>query len=382
MNNFDVLIVYSGSIALSAGDKSYKGTSPFRKSSRRSNYNNAYAFFLKTCRKQGLKAALSTTSDITDSGTCSSYWTYKSGSWSKNRKSCYSTQIFDKFSPLKGSKRAQRKMLFSSKEVKPFNNTYLSSLFFDKFETYKNLPSFTIPTVEISGKSKQEIGKSIKELRAISKKQLSRGDYSKAIIVKDRFGAGGNHIYKITKNYLKEIHELINAKNVTYILQPYVKFTQGFSYKDYTTATDIRLIYHNNEIIQTYIRMAKEDDFRCNEHQGGKLLYVKLSDIPKKVIKYSQKISSKLQQNNSLYALDFIVSDNGNIFFLEGNIGPGLDWDLSRKKNELMSKKLIGSIVDEIGRRVERLQSKTTRYQLRKYPSQTNDYQIAPAIAT
>jgi len=50
--------------------------------------------------------------------------------------------------------------------------------------------------------------------------------------------------------------------------------------------------------------------------------------------------------------LDFIISNSGNIYLIEANTGPGLDWNLSIKKNEIESKKLIRIIVKEIARRI------------------------------
>ena len=356
--DFDVLVVYSGNIAISAANGSTDELMPFAISSGRANYNVAYAYFLETCEEFGLKAAFSTSADIVDAGTCKSYWLYKDKTWKKVEEPCYSRQIFDKFSPRNREMRRQHELLFSSDLIRPFNDPYLHSLFFDKFKTYKRLSNFAIPTVAINDESKTGIAQAVRKLQALASRDLVGKDFTPAIVVKDRFGSGGDNIFKVTKNYTNEITALIQARrDLSFIIQPFMQFENGYSYKNNATATDIRLIYQNGKIIQTYIRMAKANDFRCNEHKGGTLLYVNLKEIPEKVLRLSERIADELQQNNSLFALDFIVSDIGKVYFLEGNIGPGIDWNLAMKKNERLSKELIRGIVGELAFRVDQMRS-------------------------
>lgn len=351
---FDVLVVYSGSIALSA-NRPENIKLPFRQTKVRNHYNNAYAYFLESCEDLGLSAAFSTSSDIIDAGTCNSYWQYTKGSWKKVRKACFSKQIFDKFSPITHKKIRGRNLLFSADEVQPFNNEYLASLLSDKLETYKRYPNETIPTVVVDGTSQEAVNMAIKKLRSLLKEHRNTADFTKGIIVKDRFGSGGNNIYKVNSRFASTITEIVKRKNsLSFVLQPFVKFQNGYSYDEVTTATDIRLIYQNSKLVQTYIRRAKTDDFRCNAHQGGSSLYVKFKDVPKKVLVEAKKIATDLSFENSLFALDFIMSDLGNVYFLEGNIRPGIYWDLNSKIEERMSKKLISGITTEIALRISR----------------------------
>lgn len=367
-NVFDVLVVYSGSIALSA-NRPAKVKLPFRQTKVRNHYNNAYAYFLESCENLGLTAAFSTSSDIVDAGTCKSYWRYSDGTWKKFRKACYSTQIFDKFSPITHKKIRGRNLLFSSDAVQPFNNEYLASLLSDKLETYKRFPKETIPTVVIDGTDIEAVNKAIKKLRSLLKGHQNSEDFTRGIIVKDRFGSGGNNIYKISNNFTVKIAEIVKKKSsLSFVIQPFIKFQNGYSHKGVTTATDIRLIYQNSKLVQTYIRRAKTDDFRCNAHQGGTSLYVNFKDIPKKVLTEAKKIAIDLSFENSLFALDFIQSDAGNVYFLEGNIRPGIYWDLNSKKEERMSKKLIGGITSEIALRVNKTNIELERQDLSIFP--------------
>ncbi len=125
---FDVLIVYSGKNAISADTAENKIVAPFY-----NNLNIFYGYFLQTCRKNNLNAALTTSVDIVGPGRCRSYWLFKDNHWFKVKKIGYSRLIFDKLSPINRQYRASRKLLFSSEEVRPFNQPDLFQLFFDCF---------------------------------------------------------------------------------------------------------------------------------------------------------------------------------------------------------------------------------------------------------
>ena len=170
--------------------------------------------------------------------------------------------------------------------------------------------------------------------------------------MKDRFGAGGRHVYKFKSGESQNMLAAMERNtHVSYIIQPFAMFDKGFSYKKCLASTDIRLIYLKGKIVQSYIRVAKSGDFRCNEHQGGLLTYLSLDEIPASLVAKSSLIAKLLNKKCSLYSLDFIMSNSGVPYLLEGNTGPGLDWNMSLKKNEREAKKLIRMVVRELGAR-------------------------------
>jgi len=348
-NVFDILIVYTDKLATSPNALSLDAVFPFAKDSGYESYNTVYGYFLKICEKSGLKAAFSTSNDIIGAGRCQGFWVYKNNSWQKNKNVCTSTIIFDKFSPINKRIRKSRSLLFSSKESIPFNNPYIFELFFDKQKTYEKFHQFSIPTVTISGKSAENVRQAYKKLRGLTKKHPNNKDFSNCFIVKDRFGAGGKYVYKFKSNQVNNIVKTLQRhKNRSFVIQPEVIFDKGYLYNKIQGPTDIRLIYLEKKIIQTYIRTAKKGEFRCNEHRGGSLKYIGKDDIPTGVISMSNKVSEILSKSDSLYALDFIISNNGNTYLLEGNTGPGLDWDLSNSKNRLEAQRLIRMIVNKL----------------------------------
>jgi glutathione synthase/RimK-type ligase-like ATP-grasp enzyme len=228
-------------------------------------------------------------------------------------------------------------------------------VFFDKQKTHTMLGAFTIPTVSIKRDKAGSIQKAIIRLKQEILAHPYHKDFSKKMILKDRYGAGGNSIYFITTfNQEKQIYEVMNNdKKTSFILQPFAQFDNGFGYKDYSGIIDTRVIFLNNKIIQSYIRMAKKNDFRCNIHQGGTLSYIPVEDIPLRVRHVAEKIVTVLDEDKALFALDFMTSNTGHVFLLEGNCGPGINWDLSLKDDKKMSKKLIRAIVKSIGIRTQ-----------------------------
>ena len=353
ITNFDVLIVYSEKLANSASSVSEDISAPFPKGSNNESYNLVYGYFLKTCQKNNLKAAFTTSADIVGPGKCQSYWLFENNAWIKVQKVAFSKLIFDKFSPIGKNRKIRRNLLFSSKRTKPFNDPHLFDICFDKQKTYEALSGFSIPTVTIKDSTRQGVIKAQKLLKEKITKHQNRNDFSEDVVIKDRFGAGGLNVYKFGNDQTEMMLAIVKKYNSkSFVIQPFVKFDKGFSFQNSSKPTDIRLIFLGQKMIQVYIRIAKKGDFRCNEHAGGLLKYISKSEIPLEIKKSSKRIANTLNKKFSLYALDFIVSNSGNIYLLEANTGPGLDWNLSVKENEIEAKKLIRIIIKEISKRV------------------------------
>ncbi|MEA2004533.1 MAG: ATP-grasp domain-containing protein, partial [archaeon] len=267
--------------------------------------------------------------------------------------------IFDKFTPNNIEQKNRLKLLTSSKSVYIFNNKKRKDVFQNKLNTYKQFKEFAIPTVEITDPSKQKIVLAKTQLDNLLKKHGYSADFNKKYIIKDKTGAGGFKIYKVDfdKFGFKEIKKHYESdkkdqKILSYILQPFIDCNKGFSFGKYCGLIDLRLMLLNRKIIQAYIRIAKKGDFKCNIHQGGNLVYIPIKKIPKDVLTMTEKIIKKLDKvsglKHSLYALDFMRSNDGNLYFIEGNSNPGLIWAYHNKKDEKKSKELANSIINEL----------------------------------
>lgn len=348
-----MLIVYAEGMAISSYDKSNKSATPFDINKKNKDYNEVYGYFLETCEKLGLKAAFTTSADIIGPGFCRSFWTYKGGKWIKNSSPCFSKLIFDKFSPKRVGTKKRRELLFSDINIKPFNNLDLYNLFFDKQKTFDKLHDFAIPTVSVGESNLVNMDIACQKLVNLMLVHCGINDFNSDVIMKDKFGSGGKGIYKFKINKRQKMVNIAQKHpDVTYIIQPFVKFDTGFLFKDNLESADIRLIFLGGKIVQSYIRVAKVGDFRCNEHQGGLLTYLNLNEIPLDVVNKANEVAKILDKKCSLFTLDFIVSNSGNAYLLEGNTGPGLDWNISLPQNEIEAKRLINLIVGELLNRV------------------------------
>jgi len=355
---YDVIVVYSEFIANSARDKQYREKSPFSFKFRYRIYNDSYRYFFLRCKKMGIKVAFATSKDIIAPGLFQSFWTYDE-EWVRNYGRAYSRVLFDKFTPYTIKQKNKLKLLTSSKAVYTFNNKKMKDIFQNKLNTYKYFKEFAIPTVEITNHSKRELILAKTKLDKLLKRHRYRVDFNNSYIVKNKTGAGGFRIYKVDfdkfdfKKIMKRYElDKKDKKILSYIVQPFINCNKGFSFGKYYGLIDLRLILLNHKIVQTYIRIAKKGKFACNEHRGGNLVYMPIKIIPKDVLNMTRKIikklDAKLNLKHSLYALDFMRSNNGNLYFIEGNTNPGIDWNHRKKINEIKSKELISLIVNEL----------------------------------
>ncbi len=348
IDTLDVLVVYSASMATSASVTDSQSKHPFLLSSKQAGYNLPYAYLLQNCDLNGMKAGFTTSKDIVGPGTCKNYWTSSSGKWKKVASSAQSLHIFDKVSPVSPVRSAERQLLLSDASIIPFNDKELFLLFCDKLQTFKKLSEYAIPTVGFGSNSNRTIAAAINRLRKLIRKARFTADFSEKFVLKNRFGAGGNHVYQITDDFLPAISTIMMQNpTIQFVLQPFLLFDQGYEYNNRRTSTDIRLLFHHDTLFQCYLRMAKPDDFRCNEHQGGQLVYIEKAEVPVSVQVIAEKIVKKINKPNALFALDFAISNAGKVYLVEGNIGPGIDWDVTKEINEKKSKQLIRKIVKE-----------------------------------
>ncbi len=340
---FDIMIIYDAHLAHSAADSTYLETTPFAKKSVYYNCNAAYQYFIQYCTHLGLRAAFTTTGDINIAGQFNSVWLY-TNKWKRYNNIARTKVIFDKFSNLLPHNRAVYKLLTSVKKPLPlFHNQAMRILFDDKLETFLHFPDYSIPTVKIKTLTKTAFIKARATLKALCKKHPYRNDFTSTLVIKDQFGFGGNNIYKITHE--DDFYKILFITSTTFVLQPLIQ-ASGFTIGEYTGNTDLRVILFNDKIIQSYLRIAKAGDFRANAQQGGKIMYLKLKQIPADVLKMTKGITKLLPVKTAFYALDFIKSNNGNLYFIEGNNRPGLNWYDNEDKKR--AKQLIRLLVKDL----------------------------------
>jgi len=358
VTTYDVIIVYSSYNPNNATDAADLGKFPFSSQGDCDIYNDSYSYFLLQCKKMGLSAAFATSDDIIGPGLFQNFWTYDK-EWVRNEGKIFSQVLFDKFTPATVEQENQLQLLTSSESIYMFNNRKITALFQNKLDTFNYFTDFAIPTVEIADPSPEEMMVAKTTLDKLLDKHRHGADFNEWYIIKDITGAGGFNIHKVAfdKPGFKEIlenHALgeKNKEGLSYILQPFINCDNGFSFEEHNWPIDIRVILLGTNIMQTYIRIAEEGKFECNIHQGGKLFYISQENMPPEVLEMSKKIvkilDTKIDLKHSLYALDFMQSNDGNVYFIEWNDTPGIIWENENQIDEEKSKELIDIIINEL----------------------------------
>ena len=342
---FDIMIVYDAHSAYSAADFAYHESAPFAARGKYFHCNDTYQYFIRYCKQQGLSVALTTTNDIDAKGQFQSFWTY-ANHWQRHPGMATAKVIFDKFSNLTPHNCQVHKFLITALKPLPiFHNQAMRILFDNKLKTYQQFPRYAIPTVKVDSLTKASIRQAKNALCALCDHHPYRDDFNADLVLKDQFGMSGNKIFKITND---EDFSTVPADPTThFVLQPFIK-ASGFTIAQCTGSSDLRVIICNNTIIQGYLRVAKAGEFRANALQGGKLVYLALDQIPKDVLKMVADIKQHLPSKTALYALDFIKSSHGHLYFIEGNNRPGLIW--FDKEDETRAKQLIHLVVQNLKR--------------------------------
>ena len=348
---FDVLIVYTSNIAISASSKSTIDSAPFPVTSKYFECNDSYGYFIETCQKNKMTVAFTTSADIIGAGKAKSYWVYENKKWVPVKRNCYAQQIFEKFQPVNSFQQHKRELLFSASHIQPFVDKNLNNIFADKQLIYETFLEFSIPTVTISDNSSVGIQYSIDELNELVEKHPNRNDFLPYLIMKDKFGSGGINVFRITSNFPAEIDKILKKnRDTSFVLQPFVKFDKGFQYKNNEGFTEVRFLQHGKETVQIYLSVASKDTFICNQNGGS--IPLKKGEIPQAMYSLSKKIIKKLKNSHDIFALDFIMSNNGNVYLLEANSSPGVVWHEDLPEDVKLKKKTMNVIAKELARRV------------------------------
>lgn len=327
---YDLLVVYTPRKARSA-NKCHMDA-PFSKKSN--GYNDTYSYFLMKCRESGIKAAFATSNDIIGPGLVQGFWTYGK-KWKKNLHKAYSGTIFDKF------RDSKKRKLLSFKSVYIFNRK-TARFFSDKLRTYNLFREFSVPTASINSISKKGLLLAKRRLDRLSRK---RGISSREYLIKDRFGSQGYGIFKTDlnpgslNNLLAQLRMFTRSdRPASYILQPFINCDNGFAIGKHSGFIDLRIIILNRRIVETYIRIARKGDFRNDGMNGGRLVFIPRKSVPGDVARMANRIRGIIDKEcpkNHFYALDFIRSNDGKTFLVEGNSKPGITWAFGQNSPDM-----------------------------------------------
>ncbi len=344
LQQFDLLIVLDERSAKSAADTLYYEPAPFPDASTYFRSNASYEYFLKYCKSVGLRAAFSTTADIIGPGLFRSYWVYTNG-WRRILQSAQTSFVFDKFSATDYRNVSTAKVLLSGEEpVRLFHRDVIRDTFDNKLNTFVNFPDHAIPTSQITIHSNESITAAKTDLAEQIVVHPNASDFTDTYILKDQFGSGGANIYLINDD-ADYVALRTEHPTTSFILQPFIETSQS-RFEEHTGRIDLRAILLNGEIVQSFIRIAKAGEYRANAYRGGTLVYIDVDQIPEEVVSKVESIKQRLPIADTVFALDFIQSNSGNYYLVEGNSMPGLNWFVP--ENAKHARKLMRLIINSI----------------------------------
>lgn len=253
--------------------------------------------------------------------------------------------IFDKFSNQETyNAKYDARLRANPNGVRYFHDARIREIFDNKLKTYIAFSEYAIPTVKINLDTEEHITFAKNKLHATLSHNHFTEARSESFVLKDKYGSGGHNVFKInTHTKLKPIGK--RDESISYVLQPFIT-ASGFTFTDYSGNIDLRVIVCNGEIMQCYIRIPKQNEFRANASQGGTLIYIDVDSIPADVVTMARAINADLPVHDGFYALDFMKSSTGHLYFIEGNSTPGLNW--YSNEDEHYAKQLMRMMIQKI----------------------------------
>src|SRR3989339_253689 len=338
----DVAVIYPNYLATSVQNLDAKNKKPFNKKDEHI-LNCAYQYFFSICKKKKLSVVFTTLNDINKNNLLNGAWRYDK-KWKKDFNFFQPKVIFSRCSPKNKQEKEIYKNFFYSSRKLALNDPTLTEVFEDKFKTYQIFKKYAIPTASINYLSAADILTAQSKLEKILQQHKNKQDFKYGFLIKDRFGTGGANIIKLDKRKLNKVKQELEVKKT--VLQPFIKCDKGFVFGKYTGTIDLRVILIHNKIIQSYIRIARVGEFRANAQQGGNVVHISIKDVPTNVLTAVQKISKEINIKYAYYSLDFICSNRGNWYLVEGNASTGITW--YNKRDEKKTKELIQGVVGEL----------------------------------
>lgn len=142
------------------------------------------------------------------------------------------------------------------------------------------------------------------------------------IVIKPRRGSGGVGVKildklpeKIEKNTI--LQEFVESKNVPF-------------WETDSNAWDLRNVIIDGKLIDSFIRIAKKGSLLSNINRGGKIRFIKKSEIPEDVWKKICVVESKFRRfKHRIYSIDFILDPKNNAWMIETNAAPGIYYPMA-----------------------------------------------------
>lgn len=169
----------------------------------------------------------------------------------------------------------------------------------------------------------------------------------KNAVLKPLVGSGGQGVVIIPKNEVKNDDLKVEEQ---LLCQEFIDSSDGI---DGLTdgLHDLRLIFINDKLIYSYLRIPKEGALLANVSKGGTMEIVKKKDLPKSVYPLIKKIQKRFEvYSKKIYTIDIMFDQDQRPWIVELNTMPGLYFSPEQYYwRDKMYKKMIDLFKEYVG---------------------------------
>lgn len=228
-------------------------------------------------------------------------WTWDGKKWRKIRKRIKADLYYDKVSMMYEYLPFKKEFGEENMVINPMELDMLAS---DKLLTNVLFKDIVPATYAVS--TQKELRDGLAKIR------------TRKAVLKPRMGYGGHGIIIEPKSKLKN-----RRPRVSSILQPYIDTSAGIPGL-FNTTHDLRVNVAGTKPVMTYIRTVAPGTELCNISQGGGIVFLPVSKLPKSVKPLLKQISKTFEMfPYKFYGADFFF-ENGKPYLVELNTKPNM----------------------------------------------------------
>ncbi len=308
---------------------------PQAKPFQKENENATYEHISGLCEKEGISLYISHFANaINDSAVLA--WRLLHGTWNLVELPASKITVSYADLPQNFAEANVLRDLLIKQGVFCVNNLRMSDTLTDKVMTYDLLPDFIPPTFDTS------IPNLGTQLLAASNHPDLRTD---KIILKPRYGERGKGIEVID---FSEVDSARVQKMEGYIVQPLMESNIGIPELNIEGRHDLRMLMHNNKIVQFFVRTPIGNSFVSNKGHGGKFIYFELEELPPRFRDLASIVDKRLSKYTPrFYSIDIGVGRSNKIWIYELNTMPGIVWE-ENDERDIQKNKDLHEVVMQI----------------------------------
>lgn len=278
------------------------------------NENRAYAHLGQLCENRGINLYITHFANAINESEILA-WGYKDGKWTMV--ALPASEISTSYADLPQNfpeSNVMRKMLLQH-GVFFFNDLAMSDCLTDKVLTHQLLPDFIPPTFDAST---SDIGNRLREASVHPDLRTDK------VILKPRYGERGKGIRIVD---FADLAEEVARNSDGYIVQPLLETDSGIPELGIEGRHDLRILIHNGEIKDFFVRVAAKDKYVCNQSHGAEFFYFEVAQLPARFREVALEIDQAFQQYTPrYYTIDVGVGRSGKMWVYELNTMPGISW--------------------------------------------------------